>query len=79
MEIGLLTLGDHVPDPHTGRRTSQAERHANILEYARAAEPLGFDALLIGEHHFSDFIISARPSSWPTSRREPVDCAWPRR
>ncbi len=59
MEIGLLTLGDHVPDPHTGRRTSQAERHANILEYARAAEPLGFDALLIGEHHFSDFIISA--------------------
>jgi len=59
MEIGLLTLGDHVADPRTGRRTSQAQRHANILEYAHSAEPLGFDALLLGEHHFSDFIISA--------------------
>ena len=59
MEIGLLTLGDHVPDPLSGRRTSQAERHQNILEYIHAAEPLGFDALLLGEHHFSDFIIAS--------------------
>ena len=59
MEVGLLTLGDHVPDPLTGRRTSQEQRHRNILEYVHSAEPLGFDALLLGEHHFSDFIISA--------------------
>ncbi|MDE0886134.1 MAG: LLM class flavin-dependent oxidoreductase [Myxococcota bacterium] len=59
MEIGLLTLGDHVPDPHTGQRISQAQRHSNILQYIHLAEPLGFDALLLGEHHFSDFIVSA--------------------
>ena len=59
MEIGLLTLGDHVPDPHTGQRISQAQRHSNILQYIHLAEPLGFDALLLGEHHFSDFIVAA--------------------
>ena len=59
MEVGLLTLGDHVPAPLTGRRTSQEQRHHNIREYVHSAEPLGFDALLLGEHHFSDFFISA--------------------
>ncbi len=58
MEQGLCSLGDHVADPTTGVRTSQAERHANILEYLAAAEPMGFDAVVAGEHHFSDFIMS---------------------
>jgi len=58
MQQGLCTLGDHVADPTTGVRTSQTERHANILEYLAAAEPLGFDTAVAGEHHFSDFIMS---------------------
>ena len=58
MELGICTLGDHRADPTTGVRTSQAERHQNILEYLSAAEPLGFDAVVAGEHHFSDFIMS---------------------
>lgn len=58
MQIGLCSLGDHRADPTTGIRTSQAERHANILEYLSAAEPLGFDTVVAGEHHFSDFIIA---------------------
>lgn len=58
MEQGLCTLGDHVADPTTGKRTSQAERHAQILEYLDRAEPMGFDAVIAGEHHFSDFIVS---------------------
>jgi len=58
IEQGLCSLGDHVADPTTGKRTSQSERHANILEYLDAAEPLGFDAVVAGEHHFSDFIMS---------------------
>ncbi len=58
MEQGLCSLGDHVADPTTGVRTSQAERHANILDYLAAAEPMGFDAVVAGEHHFSDFIMS---------------------
>ncbi|MFK7912335.1 MAG: LLM class flavin-dependent oxidoreductase [Pseudomonadales bacterium] len=58
IEQGLCTLGDHVADPTTGVRTSQAERHANIAEYLGMAEPLGFDTIVAGEHHFSDFIMS---------------------
>lgn len=55
---GLCSLGDHVADPTTGQRTSQAERHSNIMEYLGLAEPLGFDTIVAGEHHFSDFIVS---------------------
>ena len=58
MQQGLCTLGDHVADPTTGQRTSQAERHANIIDYLDLAEPLGFDTAIAGEHHFSDFIMS---------------------
>lgn len=58
MELGLLTLGDHVADPATGVRTTQAERHRDILEYLDFAEPAGFDVVVVGEHHFSDFIVS---------------------
>ena len=58
MQQGLCSLGDHVADPLAGERTSQAERHANILEYFDMAEPLGFDTVVAGEHHFSDFIMS---------------------
>jgi len=61
MELGLLTLGDHRADPATGERTSQAERHQQILDYIGTAEPAGFDAVFVGEHHFSDFITAAPP------------------
>ena len=59
MDLGLLTLGDHRADPATGVRTTQAERHANILAYLDHAEPAGFDAVFVGEHHFSDFIVAS--------------------
>lgn len=58
MQFGLLSLGDHRADPATGHRTTQSERHANIVEYLDAAEPLGFDTVVAGEHHFGDFIMS---------------------
>ena len=47
MDLGLLTLGDHRADPASGVRTSQAERHQNILEYLDYAEPSGFDAVFV--------------------------------
>ncbi len=61
MELGLLTLGDHRADPATGARTTQADRHRDILEYLDHAEPAGFDAAFVGEHHFSDFITASPP------------------
>ena len=58
MELGLLTLGDHRADPQTGIRTSQAVKHQRLLDYLDTAAPAGFDTVIVGEHHFSDFIIS---------------------
>ncbi len=58
MQQGLCSLGDHVADPTTGQRTSQETRHAEIMQYLGSAEPLGFDTVVAGEHHFSDFIMS---------------------
>lgn len=59
MELGLLTLGDHRADPATGSRTTQQEKHRQLLDYIDYAEPAGFDAVFVGEHHFSDFIVSS--------------------
>jgi alkanesulfonate monooxygenase SsuD/methylene tetrahydromethanopterin reductase-like flavin-dependent oxidoreductase (luciferase family) len=59
MRHGILTLGDHLPDPHTGRRVGVAARHRQIVELAVRAEELGFDTFLVGEHHFCDYVVSA--------------------
>jgi len=61
MEIGLLTLGDHLPDPHTGQRTSAVARHRSLVDQAVAAEAAGFARVHVGEHHFCDYIVSAPP------------------
>ncbi|MEM7020468.1 MAG: LLM class flavin-dependent oxidoreductase, partial [Pseudomonadota bacterium] len=58
METGLLTLGDHTPDPDTGKTTTQQQRFRNIIQQGILAESLGFDAIHIGEHHFCDYIVS---------------------
>lgn len=59
MEFGLMSLGDHLPDPATGRlTTTQAERFRQIVDYAVMGEEFGFDAVHLGEHHFSDYIVS---------------------
>jgi alkanesulfonate monooxygenase SsuD/methylene tetrahydromethanopterin reductase-like flavin-dependent oxidoreductase (luciferase family) len=77
MELGLLTLGDHLADPATGIRTPQSQRHREILEYLAFAEPAGFDAVIVGEHHFSDFIISVPQVflAWVAARTSTVRLA----
>jgi alkanesulfonate monooxygenase SsuD/methylene tetrahydromethanopterin reductase-like flavin-dependent oxidoreductase (luciferase family) len=62
VELGLLSLGDLLPDPATGeRRESTAARHQTIVEAAVLAEALGFDSVWLGEHHFCDYVVSAPP------------------
>ncbi|MFI0351261.1 LLM class flavin-dependent oxidoreductase [Actinomadura sp. 9N407] len=61
MELGILSLGDHLPDPRDGRRVSQADRLRAIVESGVRAEELGFGMAAIGEHHFNDYIVSAPP------------------
>lgn len=55
----LLILGDHLPDPRTGRVVTESERLRAIVEQAVTAEAAGFTGVAIGEHHFTRYIVSA--------------------
>ena len=59
MDVGLLTLGDLVTDPTTGICQTEAERHQGIVDQAVAAEQAGFTSVHLGEHHFSEYILSS--------------------
>ena len=61
VDIGLLTLGDWLTDPSTGAPVSEADRHRSIVEQAVEAEAAGFVSVHLGEHHFSDYILSSPP------------------
>lgn len=61
MEIGLLTLGDLLPDPATGVCRNDAQRHRAIVEMCVRAEGLGFDIVHLGEHHGNGYQLSAPP------------------
>jgi alkanesulfonate monooxygenase SsuD/methylene tetrahydromethanopterin reductase-like flavin-dependent oxidoreductase (luciferase family) len=59
METGLVTLGDNLPHPLTGERMPAAARFRQIIELGVLAEELGFTSFHVGEHHFSDYILSS--------------------
>ncbi|WP_067726706.1 LLM class flavin-dependent oxidoreductase [Oceanobacillus damuensis] len=59
MEFGLYTLGDHIPDPHTGERISAEQRIHEIIELAQLAEQAGIDFFSVGESHQEYFTTQA--------------------
>lgn len=59
LEFGLYTLGDHIPDPHTGKRISQEQRIHEIIELAKYAEEAGLDVFSVGESHQEHFTTQA--------------------
>jgi alkanesulfonate monooxygenase SsuD/methylene tetrahydromethanopterin reductase-like flavin-dependent oxidoreductase (luciferase family) len=59
LDVYLLVLGDHLPDPRTGHAVTQAERLRAIVEQAVCAEKAGFAGVAIGEHHFTRYLVSA--------------------
>ena len=61
MHLGLLSLGDCLPDPATGAQVAPSERHRAIVAEAVHAEAAGFDSVWIGEHHFCDYVVSSPP------------------
>ncbi|MCX6520653.1 MAG: LLM class flavin-dependent oxidoreductase [Actinobacteria bacterium] len=61
MDVGLLSLGDHLTDPVTQVRVTQAQRHRSLVEQSVLAEQVGFRSVHLGEHHFCDYILSAPP------------------
>lgn len=59
LEFGLYTLGDHIPNPHTGERISAKQRIHEIIELAKLAEQAGMDFFSVGESHQEYFTTQA--------------------
>lgn len=61
IEIGLYTLADIGPDPHTGKSVNAQQRIREIIEAAKLADEAGLDVFGVGEHHRLDYAVSATP------------------
>ncbi|USK68379.1 LLM class flavin-dependent oxidoreductase [Peribacillus asahii] len=61
IEIGLYTLADIGPDPHTGKTVSAHQRIKEIIQAAKLADEAGLDVFGVGEHHRLDYAVSAPP------------------
>jgi len=59
LEFGIYTLGDHLPNPHTGERISAQQRIQEIIELAKLAEQAGIDFFSVGESHQEYFTTQA--------------------
>lgn len=59
LEFGLYTLGDHMPNPHTGERITATQRLHEIIELAKLAEQAGVDFFSVGESHQEYFATQA--------------------
>ena len=57
--MGLNTCAYTTPDPARGRTLGSGERLRDLLEEIELADELGLDVYGIGEHHRSDFAVSA--------------------
>lgn len=59
IELGLFSLGDHIPNPHTGKRISAEQRIQEFIEAAKLAEQAGMEVFGIGESHQEYFASQA--------------------
>jgi len=59
VELGIYTFAELHPDPLTRERISPAQRIKDLLEEIELADQVGLDVFGVGEHHRSDFTVSA--------------------
>ncbi|GAA1970913.1 CE1758 family FMN-dependent luciferase-like monooxygenase [Amycolatopsis minnesotensis] len=59
MEIGIFSVGDIKPDPHTGISPTEYQRIHAITRIGKHAEEAGFDVVATGEHHCPPFVPSS--------------------
>ncbi len=59
MEIGIYTFGDIGTHPQTGEKIDGHTRFQNLMEEIELADQVGLDLFALGEHHRSDYAISA--------------------
>ncbi|WP_415540110.1 LLM class flavin-dependent oxidoreductase, partial [Corynebacterium falsenii] len=61
MQFGLMTVGDHTPDPTTGKLVTEHQRIKNTVEIAKKAEEVGLDVFATGQHHNPPFVAPGNP------------------
>src|SRR3989441_11558378 len=59
VELGIYSFGERTPDPKTGRTITAEERIRRLLEEIELADQVGLDVFGVGEHHRSEFVVSA--------------------
>lgn len=59
MELGIYTLADIVPHPHTGETIGAQQRIREIIDAAKLADEANLDGFGVGEHHRLDYAVSA--------------------
>ncbi|WP_339275715.1 LLM class flavin-dependent oxidoreductase [Paenibacillus sp. FSL W8-0426] len=61
MKFALFSLMMNLPNALTGEALTTQQKFLNILDQARLAEKLGFDAYGVGERHGAPFLSSSPP------------------
>ncbi|MBH5319496.1 LLM class flavin-dependent oxidoreductase [Paenibacillus sp. GSMTC-2017] len=59
LEFGLYSIGDHLPNPHTGSMISAEQRIQELIEASKLAEEAGLDVFAVGESHQTHFTTQA--------------------
>lgn len=59
MELGIYSFGELIKNPDGVSAGSVQERLRQVLELAKLADQGGLDAISLGEHHRTDFSMSA--------------------
>ena len=61
MQFGIMTVGDHTPDPTTRKLVTEHQRIKNTVEIAKKAEEVGLDVFATGQHHNPPFVAPGNP------------------
>src|SRR6185437_17087788 len=59
MELGVYSFADIARDSSNGRPASTEQRLADLIEEIELADQVGLDVFGVGEHHRSDYGVSA--------------------
>ncbi|AJS58468.1 hypothetical protein UB51_08120 [Paenibacillus sp. IHBB 10380] len=59
LEFGLYSIGDHIPNPHTGTMISAEQRIQELIEASKLANEAGLDVFAVGESHQTYFTTQA--------------------
>lgn len=59
MELGIFTFAAMTADPKTGYQISPGQRLKHLIEEIKLADEVGLDVFGVGEHHRSDYAVSA--------------------